>query len=310
MLELIVLLSFVLALCGTVVWMRIARKSGLVGKDMNKYDHPEIPEAGGVAVVFSLTVVLSLLPLLGFDPSLVFSLALLVLLAGFLGFIDDVLGWKKGLPRSIRVPLSLLPALPLSVYLYLHGYSLFGLDPLFTSFLLVPIGVMGAANAVNILAGFNGLEAGLTSLLFLFLGIKAYLLGNHLVALLSFTVLASLLAFLLFNWYPARVFSEDTFTYAVGSLYAALVVVSNLIPFGIALFTLYFIDALLRMPVGFKTETFGKPTKDGKLLPRDKVPRNLPQLILNLLGPLSERALVLFILFLQTLIGITLLVIS
>jgi len=32
------------------VWIRAARKAGLTGKDMNKADHPEVAEMGGIAV--------------------------------------------------------------------------------------------------------------------------------------------------------------------------------------------------------------------------------------------------------------------
>jgi len=49
---------------------------------------------------------------------------------------------------------------------------------IFYPLLLIPIGMAGASNAINLLAGFNGLEAGMGIVYFLGLGIFALLHGS------------------------------------------------------------------------------------------------------------------------------------
>ena len=98
---LILLFSFVLTLFLTKKWIRSAKAAKLVGKDMNKPDYPSIPRSGGlivaIVICFSLLfyIFLKTFSLLG-TPSAniveVFAISSTILLAGFIGFIDDILG--------------------------------------------------------------------------------------------------------------------------------------------------------------------------------------------------------------------------
>ena len=263
-------------------WIRAAHRRGLVGRDMNKPGEVLVAEAGGVWAVVGAAVGLLLLEALytylggpRWDRQ-GFALTSLLLLSAIIGFTDDILGWKKGLPRWQRVVFMVPAALPLVVIKAGHStlsVPFIGTVDLGLAYplLAVPIGVTGAANAFNMLAGFNGLEAGMGLLLMLFTAAYAWMKHVPLVPEAAIVMAGALLAFLRYNWYPAKVFPGNAFTYAVGAYYAALVILGNMEKFGLTLFTLYFIKALLyARGVAHRVwkpgvEDFGVPRPDGTL---------------------------------------------
>jgi UDP-N-acetylglucosamine--dolichyl-phosphate N-acetylglucosaminephosphotransferase len=275
--SIIIVATFIVTLFLTKGWIRVARAFGLVGKDMNKFEKKEVPESGGIAVLFGITF--GLLFFIFFKTFLIqtethlieiFVIMLTILLAGFLGFIDDILGWKKGLKQWQKPLLTIPIALPLTVLNVNHstisipflGNIDFGL---LYPFLIVPIGIVGAANGYNMLAGYNGLEAGLGVIILSTLGFVALKSRASWLALVVFIAVAALLAFLLFNWYPARVFPGDSLTYAIGALIAAVVILGNTERAGLLLFAPYFAELALKAKSKFKAESFGIPQRDGSL---------------------------------------------
>ncbi len=305
-------------------WIPLASRADLTGKDMNKPGGPEVAEAGGVWAMFS-----AIIGLLAFESFFVYkngslfyfnamaSLALTLSLAALMGFIDDVLGWKKGLPVSYRIilvapvsaPLALLKHGVSRVDLPLVGVVDFGvLYPL----VIVPIGVIGAANAFNMIAGHNGLEAGMGLLLMIFTALYASAKGLDHVAVASLIMAAALAGFLAFNWYPARVFPGNSLTYGVGAYYAGLVVVGDFQKFGLALFTLYFIEFALFLRGlllhGVYKQNFGIPQPDGSLSPPYERVYSLTHAAMKALRALNvkvtEKRVTILILTAQTLIGL------
>ncbi|HDI02981.1 MAG TPA: glycosyl transferase family 4, partial [Candidatus Pacearchaeota archaeon] len=117
-----VFVAFFLCFFFCKIWIKTARKNRLVGKDMNKYKKTSVAEAGGIAVI--LSIVFSTALYIFFKTFILKSLTNLVeiltfivtiLLACFIGFVDDILGWKKGL-RQWQKPLLTIPiAIPLMV---------------------------------------------------------------------------------------------------------------------------------------------------------------------------------------------------
>lgn len=293
------------ALLATLVlakfWIRVARKIGLEGKDMNKADKRLVPEAGGIAFIagFSLAVmafIFSITFVFKGDGNLleIFAALTAMLLAGFIGFTDDILGWKIGL-RKWQKPLLTIPiAIPLAVINagdsfmelpFLGNTNLGILYPL----LAIPIGIVGAANGFNMLAGYNGLEAALGIVIISALGYKAYATGFVWLAILAFAAAGALLGFLFYNRYPARVFPGDTLTYSVGAFIAVLAILGNMQKIAIILFLPFFAELLLKMRSRFRAENFGTPAKDGGLgMPQGKV-SSVTHIILKLFPRLFGR---------------------
>lgn len=263
-------------------WINAARQRNIVGADMNKYDRRLIPEGGGIAVVFAMVFGIALLIfvksfILRSDVNLIFILGVLstILLAGFLGFVDNILGWKKGLKVIHKIILTVPIALPLIVININHsvidipffGAVNFGiLYPLF----LVPVAVIGATNGFNLVAGYNGLEAGLGSIILFSMGLVAWGSGINWLALICFIAVAALIGFLLFNFYPAHVFPGDSLTYPIGALIATVAILGNMEKIALMLFALYFVDILLywgrAVWQGRKdAEAFGKINPDNSI---------------------------------------------
>lgn len=286
-------------------WIRVAKTRGLVGRDMNKYNGPMVAEAGGVwAVVgaaFGLLVLEALYRYIVdtlFYPVQLFALTALLLLAAFLGFLDDILGWKRGLPRWQRVVFMAPISLPLVVIkagksrmaLPLVGVVDLGLlYPL----VAVPVGVLGAANAFNMIAGLNGLEAGMALILLSGLAAYAHIHGVFFVEHAALVMAAAVAGFLLYNWYPARVFPGNSFTYAVGAYYASLAIIGDMEKFALALFAPYFVEFALfvrGLRHGVYKENFGIPQPDGSIKPPYSYSYSLTHAAMRLAEKLRGRA--------------------
>jgi UDP-N-acetylglucosamine--dolichyl-phosphate N-acetylglucosaminephosphotransferase len=324
----ILILSFVLTVFLTKRWIRSAKAAKLVGKDMNKHDYPSIPRSGGLVVAivicFSLLfyIFLKTFSLLG-TPSThiveVFAISATVLLAGFIGFIDDILGWKEGLTQLQKVVLTVPIALPLTVLNvnqsvillpFLGNVDLGLLYPL----LVVPLGIIGSTNGFNLLAGYNGLETGMGMVIFAVFGFTGLIVpGRMWIALVAFIVYACLLAFLAFNWYPAKVFPGNSFSYAIGALIATLAILGNMERIALWLFMPYFLEILLyfRARVIDKmgdVQAFAKPNEDGSLELPYKHIYDTTHLAIWFLkrvkGKVYERDVVLFLIAVQALIAI------
>ena len=322
------MLSFFLTLFLTKKWIKSANAAKLVGKDMNKHNHPLIPRSGGlvvsIVICFSLLIYIFLktFPILGTQASHVvevFAISATILLAGFIGFIDDVLGWKEGLSQLQKVLLTIPIALPLTVMNvdqsvilipFLGNVDLGLLYPL----LVVPFGVIGSTNGFNLLAGYNGLETGMGLVIFAVFGFTGLIVGKLWIALIAFIVYACLLAFLAFNWYPAKVFPGNSFSYSIGALIATLAILGNMERIAVWLFIPYFLEILLyfRARVIDKmgdVQAFAKPNEDGSLELPYKHIYDTTHLAIWFLKRVKEkvyeRDVVLFIIAVQALISIS-----
>jgi UDP-N-acetylglucosamine--dolichyl-phosphate N-acetylglucosaminephosphotransferase len=136
--------------------------------------------------------------------------------------------------------------------------------------LIVPLGVIGATNGFNLLAGYNGLEAGMGLVIFAVFGFTGLFVGKLWIAFIAFIVYACLLAFLAFNWYPAKVFPGNSFTYAVGALIATLAILGNMERIALWLFIPYFLEILLYLRARVvdrmgDVQAFAKVNNDGSL---------------------------------------------
>jgi len=290
-----VLISFLATMVITQKWIRKAPEIGLHGYDMNKPGKPKVAEMGGICVIFGF--LLGMLIYIGFmtfyfhNPKCVDILAVLctVLMTCIIGMMDDLLGWKKGLSQWQKPIFTLFAALPLMVVNTGHSTMTMPIVGtidwgIFYPLLIVPIGIVGASNAYNMLGGYNGLEAGMGVIILSTLGYVGLLSGKTDASVLAFVMVGALLAFLYFNRYPAKVFPGDTLTYSVGALIACIAIVGNIQRIAVILFIPYAIDSLLSLRKRFRAEAFAKVNDDGSLeQPYDKI-YHLTHLAVAVLG--------------------------
>jgi len=317
------MLSFIITYTSLKLWIKRAIEIGFVGKDMNKPSRVKVAEGGGVWVSLSVAfgllfyIALNIYLLNRFTNALeLMALSLMLILASFLGFLDDILGWKKGLHPIYRILLMVPLAIPMVVIK--AGYSTMAIPfigrvdfGVLYPLVLVPIGILGAANAFNMIAGYNGLEATMGIQLLFFTSIYTYMKGLRPSFEAAIIMLAAIIGFLIYNWYPARIFPGNSFTYGVGAYYASIVVIGNFEKFGVLLFSLYFVELFLfirGLLNGVYKENYGKVLPDGTLdLPYEKI-YSLTHFAIKiqkiLRGKATERGVVFVINILQFIIGI------
>ena len=203
------------------------------------------PTMGGI--IFILGTFISILTLLlldkmEFTPNLFIVLFVFVSYA-LIGLLDDYLSIKRdtnvGLTAMQKLFLQLIVAV---VFFFIYMKS--GNNPVleiytlnikidmgwFYGFFLLFI-MLGGSNAVNLTDGLDGLAGGLSAIAFLTFGIIAWgsgwVDGYQDIAVFCFILVGSLLGFLIFNTYPAKVFMGDTGSLALGGALATVAILSR-----------------------------------------------------------------------------------
>jgi UDP-N-acetylglucosamine--dolichyl-phosphate N-acetylglucosaminephosphotransferase len=219
-----------------------------------------------------------------------------------IGIFDDLVS----MPQQIKAFMPVFAALPLivikegSAFMKFPFFGNINFGLLYT-LVIIPLEVTIAANAVNMLAGFNGLEVGMGIVAAGSLAIIAYLLGKMTVLVILLAALGALLATLYYNWFPAKILVGDVGTLSIGAIIAAVVIMGNFEIAGTILLIPYIIDFLIKAKNHFPY-SFGD-YRDGKLYCPDDGPVGLGQLIMKVWGGISERDLVLVLLGIEVVFG-------
>jgi UDP-N-acetylglucosamine--dolichyl-phosphate N-acetylglucosaminephosphotransferase len=273
-----VLASFLIVLAVMPLWIKKAKQIGLMWKDMNKLTNEKVAGSGGIVVltafIISLFIFVAYRIFVLQDTSHlieIISLSSVVLLAGGIGFIDDLLGWQHGgVSKKTRLIMMIIASIPLmAINAGKHAMSLpiFGTIDfgLIYPLILIPIGIVGATTTFNFLAGFNGLEGGMGAIILSALSLVAFLTGNSWLAIIGLCMVVALLAFLFYNLCPAKVFPGDVLTYAVGSMIAIIAILGNFEKIAVFFFIPFIIEVFLKLRGKLQKYSFGKPQKDGSL---------------------------------------------
>jgi UDP-N-acetylglucosamine--dolichyl-phosphate N-acetylglucosaminephosphotransferase len=275
------LISFLLSLFFMPVWIRKAHQIGLIWEDMNKPGHPKnVAGAGGIGVILGFTLgVLTYIAIKTFyfktTENLIgtFTILTSILLIGFIGFMDDLLGWQKGgLSKRSRILLLIFAAVPLMV-INAGESTMLGVDfGIIYPLLLIPIGVVGVSATYNFLAGYNGLEAGQGIIILSALTFVAWKTGNQWLGVVSLIMVAALIAFYIFNKNPAKIFPGDVLTYSVAALIACIAIIGNIEKIAAFFFIPYILEVMLKARGKLKKHSFAKVHSDGSLeMPYDKI---------------------------------------
>lgn len=311
MLFLIFLFSFLITFFAFPVVIPRLKRAGITGKNMNSEKQEEIPEMGGLVMIagFSAGMILTIFLKVFFEyfttASLVSFLACLstVLIVALIGIFDDLISIKQ----SFKAFMPVFAALPLmavkSGFSYLRipflGIVEFGIVyPL----LIIPLGLTGATNAFNMLAGFNGLEAGLGMICMISVSIIAYLTGSMTSLVIALSCLGAIVATLYYNWYPAKILVGDIGTLFMGSVLAVCVIVGNFETAGAILIIPYVIDFIIKSKHHFPY-TFGE-YRNGKLNCPQDGPKGLVHVIMKISGGITEKNLVLVLMIIEAVFGV------
>jgi len=221
-------------------------RAEIVGEDLHKREKPKVPTMGGIGVFAGFATAMTLSALLQLDYRLMFAIFLSGTLALLAGLVDDL--FKLG--KVTLVVLTFLISMPVvafragSTLVYLTPFGPADLGWFF--WLLVPFAFAFLMNGVNIYAGFNGLEAGLGVVSCVSLGICALIYGSVESAVALLALSGGLLAFLKWNWVPARVFIGGSGTYLLGAVLASSIIAGTIKVVGIIALMPYIINFILR----------------------------------------------------------------
>lgn len=281
------LVSFVITLISTRFVIGYLSSSGIMVDDKNKERRISLPTSGGIAVAFGIIVGILVYTFGGtfvFSPvvetSELFAVALSILLIALVGFLDDIhiksqkvmttdlMDKKKGLEQWQKPLLTVLGALPLIainagisvVTIPFIGQVDFGIIyPL----IILPLAVIFVSNAFNLLGGYDGLQPGTALIASIGFVVYSVFFGNYMGALLSAILFASVLAFLPFNTYRARIMPGDSFTYAIGAIFVAIMAMGNAEAFGVIIFIPWIIEFFLHLRRKFHVTDVGTRQRDG-----------------------------------------------
>ena len=192
---------------------------------------------------------------------------------GLIGFLDDYIKVVK--KRSLGLtPLQkmALQFIVTGVFIYYY-FKIAGLDtsikipfvsgdgfvmPTWLFIIFVFIVVLGTVNGVNFTDGLDGLASGVTVIVATFFTIAALSLNPSMTPITG-AVVGSLLGFLLFNTYPARVFMGDTGSLALGGFVSSIALMLHMPLFIVIIGLIYLVEVLsVILPVGYFKLTHGK----------------------------------------------------
>jgi len=285
--------SFMVTYFITPGFINFFRSIGVVTSDVHKKNKSLIASSGGISVMsgvlMGLFVYIALETFVYHDSANMielFSAITSILIITMAGFFDDLnskprtyegFSYKKGL-KQWQKPLFTLPAvIPLMVInagtttmsIPLIGIVNLGLlYPL----LVVPVAIVGCANMVNLLGGFNGAESGMGIIYTFSLGLYALYLGQSIPAIILLSTTVALLAFLYYNFVPAKILPGDSLTYALGGIVAVCTILANMEKFALVTMTLFIIEWILKLrslkDLGYFAVSLGKLGANGVV--RDK----------------------------------------
>ena len=275
------IIAFIVTYIATNWLIRYLKRVDIIVKDMNKKNTPLIPISGGLAVMGGIFIGLMFYIFFQtfyfkYTNTLIYLLAGLIsiIMITFVGFVDDIIirkskessaglkQWQKPLlTLSAAVPLMVVNAGVTTMWLPIFGRTDIGLIyPL----IFIPIGVVGAANMVNILAGFNGMEVGMGIIYIGMLGLYSYVNGREVATVIALITLLALIAFYLYNKYPAKILPGDSLTYLLGGVIAAIAILGNMERAALIVSIPFFIEFVLKARSKFKAKSYGY-YKDGKI---------------------------------------------
>jgi len=285
----------------TPAWISRAKKAGLMGKDIHKFKERKVAEMGGIVVLLTFMIgIMSYIAIRIFifdtntNVASIFALLTAVLIAGFIGVMDDILGWKIGLRQWQKPLLTLLVAAPIMAInagtrvmsLPFFGHIDLGLlYPL----MIIPFIIAVSTNGFNMLAGFNGLEAGQGILILGTLTILSFNSGTPWISIVALCMIFALCGFLMYNHFPSNIFPGDTLTYTVGALIGIIAVIANLEKAFLILFIPYIIQFFLKLRGVFQKESFAQIQENGTLIPRYKRMYGLENLMVRIQNTLRLK---------------------
>ncbi len=195
------------------------------------------PTMGGICFIAASLIVFTAIAIFmalraeaeGFSTAVI--VVLFALANGAIGIVDDLTKFKnhrnEGLTAAQKYLLQLISSGLFLAALKLTGnistelsvpYTDISLDLGIFYYIISILLITGIVNAVNLTDGIDGLASSVTLALGAFFAVAAFTLGMLPTVIVSAVTMGACLGFLVYNFYPARVFMGDTGSLFLGAL--------------------------------------------------------------------------------------------
>jgi UDP-GlcNAc:undecaprenyl-phosphate GlcNAc-1-phosphate transferase len=224
------LIAFAVSIAAMPILVKVSQRFGAISEIGGRHvGNQPIGRLGGVGVLLGIVVSIAIQKWL--DPLVSATLdqsprQLIGLICGSslvatIGFWDDI--------RRLRATKKLVVQVVASLICYSFGLRISGVDlpllePIQFGWFGLPITlfwIVGIVNAVNLIDGLDGLAGGVLLFASAVNFMAAIESDAMLPAILMVAMGGATLGFLLYNWYPARIYLGDGGAYSLGFLLAA-----------------------------------------------------------------------------------------
>ncbi len=215
-------IAFIVSYILTPYMARVGKKQNMIDMPGHRKIHEEaIPNLGGIVIFFGfLLSLLFVVQIEGQVKALLIGGVIILLL----GVVDDIVD----LSPKRKFIIQMVPALIVIIYNsdLINNFIVNQLKFIdLLGYLLYPIlvfWIVGVTNSINIIDGLDGLACGVSFIAlvtFFILGLRQ---NFEILNLISIALAGSMLAFLRFNFYPAKIFLGDSGSTFAGFMLASI----------------------------------------------------------------------------------------
>ncbi|WP_342600342.1 MraY family glycosyltransferase [Psychrobacillus sp. FSL H8-0483] len=224
MLAFTLVLAFVASVLFTPLVKRLAFRLGAVDTPNHRKVHARImPRLGGLAIFLAFLVAFAFYRPDGqYDKAMLLG-ALIIIITGVLDDMFEITAKAKLLGQLLAAG-SIVIYGGLQIQFINLPFGVFG-GQLEFGYFAIPLTILwiiGITNAINLIDGLDGLAAGVSAIALITLSGMAIMMGNPFVAAMAAILAASTLGFLVFNFYPAKIFMGDTGALFLGFMISVL----------------------------------------------------------------------------------------
>ena len=199
-------------------------KLNIFDKPDNRKQHKNaIVRLGGISIIISFLIFL-LLSDIFFKSSIISDNRVIIILIFcffFLGLVDDL--------RRISPWTRLVIEIILASFSWINNYGIYVFDfsfsntpqfyyelPVFLSFFITLVWIVGTTNAINWMDGLDGLACGVIIIAAIGMILVSYKYGNLNEVFFLVTLCGGCLGFLKYNFYPSKILMGDSGSYLLG----------------------------------------------------------------------------------------------
>lgn len=222
-LEIVVI--FIASLLSIYILRKYAYKLNLIDEPNSRSIHTKsTPRGGGIGFFISIFLIV---PFFHWELLSSYAYTFISIVIIFIsGIIDDIYEVK---PLTKFLVILIGTILLYIDDIYINSVGIFGGDTLFLGYLSLPFtffAVSGFTNALNLIDGLDGLSTTISILILATFFYMGFIYHDDFMIIVSIVVISSLVAFLIYNWYPASIFMGDSGSLTLGFVISILAIKS------------------------------------------------------------------------------------